>query len=329
MQVAVGVGQFDIHAGFDGERAGFLLIRGDRVAVGIGTKAEFPNGEVIGNDEALEAPLLAQHIAEQPTVGVRWHAVDLVVGGHDADGAGLAQRLAKCVEEGLAQNAQRDIGRSAIHAGLGLSVADKMLERGDEMTLVLKGAISLEPAHRGDAKPRNQKWIFAECLFHPAPTRLARHVDHGRKCLMRSTQADLGGRHGVQLLNQFGIEGGAERDGLRKAGSVHRGVAVQAFLVEDDGDSQPAVFYEKLLNGVGQGRHPSGVQALACIAGAAHLAQAAAVAERCFSLFFVEVSVAVYERLRLLLPDAKHLRSLLLQGHSREQVFDPPRRGKP
>ena len=189
----------------------------------------------------------------------------------------------------------------------------------------LEGAIALESAHRGNAKPRNEKRIFAECFFHAAPTWLARHVDYRCKRLMRSAKAGLGGRHRVQLLDEFRIEGSAQCDGLRKAGSVYRGVPVQAFLVEDDRNSKAAVFYEKFLNGVGQCRHLAGIQALACIARAAYLAQAAAIAERSFGFFCVEVSVSVYERLRLLLPDAKHLRSLLLQSHAREQVFGPSR----
>src|ERR1700679_3279275 len=107
-----------------------------------------------------------------------------------------------------------------------------MLECCDEMALVFKAAVALEPAHRGNAKARNEKRIFAECLLHAAPSWLARHVDHGRKRLMRATQASFGGRHGVQLLDQLGIGGGSECDGLRKAGSVDCGVPVQAFLVE-------------------------------------------------------------------------------------------------
>src|ERR1700683_2864119 len=126
-----------------------------------------------------------------------------------------------------------------------------MLERGNEMALVLKAPVALESAHCGNAKARNQKRIFAECLLHAAPTRLARHVDHGRKRLVRATQAGLGSGHGVELLDQLGIEGGSERDGLRKAGSAHRGVSVQAFLVEHDGNSQATVFKEKLLDGIG------------------------------------------------------------------------------
>jgi hypothetical protein len=51
VQVAVRIGQFDIDAGFDRQRAGFLLVLGDKVAVRVGAVAKFPDGVVIRNDE--------------------------------------------------------------------------------------------------------------------------------------------------------------------------------------------------------------------------------------------------------------------------------------
>ena len=71
VQVAIRFRQFDIDAGAHSEGAGFLFVLGDAVAVGVGTVAQFPDGIIIRNDEALETPFLAQHVAQQPSVRVR------------------------------------------------------------------------------------------------------------------------------------------------------------------------------------------------------------------------------------------------------------------
>src|SRR6185369_15366619 len=55
MEVAVGLGQFDIHAGLDGKSARLLLVLCDKVAVRVGAIAQFPDGIVIGDGKSLEA----------------------------------------------------------------------------------------------------------------------------------------------------------------------------------------------------------------------------------------------------------------------------------
>jgi hypothetical protein len=84
-------------------------------------------------------------------------------------------------------------------------------------------------------------------------------------------------------LNEIGIEGCAERDGLREAGAVGRSVAVEAFFVKHDGDAEAAVFEEELLDGVGELGHGASFFAAACVAGTADLAESAAIAEGFFA----------------------------------------------
>ncbi len=93
VQVAIGLGQFDVDAGLDGERAGLPLVLGDEMAVRFGAVAQLVDRVVVGDDEAFEAPLLAEHVAQQPAVGMRRDAIDLVVGGHHADGAAFVDGL--------------------------------------------------------------------------------------------------------------------------------------------------------------------------------------------------------------------------------------------
>ena len=278
-QVAVGIGQFDIDAGLDRERARLLAVFGNEMPVGIGPIAELPDGEVVGDHETLEAPLLAQHVAHQPFVGVGGDAVDLVVRGHEGDGAGLAQGFAEGEEKCFAEDAHGDVGGGAVHAGLGLPVADEVLEGGEDASLVTESGVALEPADRGDAEARDQERILAVGLFHAAPARLASHVHNRRQRLMGAAEAGLGCGGGEDALHQLGIEGGAERDGLGEAGAVHGRVAVQALLVEHDGNAEAAVFEEEFLDGVGQLGHAARIEAAAGVAGAANLAEAAPVFE--------------------------------------------------
>ena len=189
------------------------------------------------------------------------------------------------------------------------------------MPLVAEVLVSLEAAHRGDAQSRNQVRIFAVGFFHAAPARLARHIHHRRQRMMRAAQAGFQSRHREQRLHQRGIEGCAQRDGLRKTGSIRGGVAVQALFVEHHRNAQAAVLKEELLDGVGQLGHAASVLAAAGIARPAHLAQSAAIAKRLLRLSEIEVAARIHQRLGLRLPDAHHLCGLFLQRHPREQVL--------
>ena len=180
---------------FDRQRARFLLVLGDEVAVRVGPVTQFPDGVVVRDNKSLEAPLLAQHIAQQPLVGVRWNAIDLVVRGHQRHCSGFAQRFLEGVEEGLLQHAHRDVCRRAVHARLRLPVSDKVLQRRQHMPLVLEVCVALEAAHRRDAQPRNQVGIFAVGLFDAAPARLARHIHHRSERMMRAAQPRFKSRH--------------------------------------------------------------------------------------------------------------------------------------
>ena len=60
-------------------RAAASLIRDDVVDAN-----EFGDAEIIGDDDAVESPLVAQNVGKQMFVAVRRDAVDFVVGGHDS-----------------------------------------------------------------------------------------------------------------------------------------------------------------------------------------------------------------------------------------------------
>ena len=63
MAVTVALGQLDIDARSNGQRAGLTRIVSHMMAVGRRTIVEFLDRVVVGYDKALEAPFVAQHIA--------------------------------------------------------------------------------------------------------------------------------------------------------------------------------------------------------------------------------------------------------------------------
>ena len=139
---------------------------------------------------------------------------------------------------------------------------------------------------------------------------------------MRAAGARFEGGHSKEALDEIGIEGGAEGDGLWEAGAVGSGVAVEAFLVEHDGDAEAAVFKEELLDGVGELGHGAGFLAASGVTGTADLAESATIAEGLLRFRQVEVALPVDELLGLLLPDAEHLRGFFFEGHAGEEIFD-------
>ena len=211
------------------------------------------------------------------------HAVHFVVGRHHADGAAFLQGFLEREQKSLAQHAHGDIGRGAIHAGFRLAVTDAVFQGGDQAGFVAEGGVSLKAAHRGNAQARNQKRIFAVGFLHASPTRIAGNIDDRRQGLVGAARTSFEGGHRKQRFDQFGIESSTQRNRLRKAGAVNRGVTVQAFFVEDHRNAEPRILDEELLDGVGGFGHLARVQSLACIARTADLANSVPVFESRFA----------------------------------------------
>ncbi len=83
----------------------------------------------VGDHEAIEAPLAAQHVGEEPLVLCAVHAVESVVGGHDAERTAFAYGQLERDERDLAQRALVDDGvdRHALELGV---VGGEVLHRG-------------------------------------------------------------------------------------------------------------------------------------------------------------------------------------------------------
>ena len=69
-EVAVRLGQLDVHPCANGEHAGLVAVVRDVMAVRVGPVPQLPDRVVVGDRVALEPPLVPQHVAQKPAIGV-------------------------------------------------------------------------------------------------------------------------------------------------------------------------------------------------------------------------------------------------------------------
>ncbi len=168
----------------------------------------------IGDDDPAEAPLLAEHLGEQPAVHRGVLAVQLVVSAHHGERLRLPHGV---LEGGELELSQRAFVVDAVHdqpPGL-LVVAGEVLQRRAHAT-------GLHAADEGRGHPPRQEGILREVLevataagiafeVHP---RAQQDVDPQCKALVAECCADL--------LEQRGIPRRRQRGGRGEAGRGHR-----------------------------------------------------------------------------------------------------------
>ncbi len=322
---------FDVNAGLDGAISRFGQV-GDQVVAG----DQFVDGEIVGDRDALEAPLIAQDGRQQPLVGVRRDAVDFVVRRHDRARIGFLDDLLERRKEVLAQVAFTDLGRTDIGAVFRLAVTGHVLQRGEDLVRRQRQGLALEAQHGRLAHFAAQVRVLAVGFLDAAPARFARHIDDRRQHVVAAAGAGFLGGHGEDARRGRRIEGRGQADRLRERGRILGDEAVQAFLVHDHRNAQPRAFDGPLLHGVDQGR---GFQRVAVghsprIAGAGHgrdpdtvartRDHAHAVRIGLLRLGGVEITLGVEDG-ALLLPQTFHLGDLFLQRHALDQVVDARR----
>ncbi len=85
----------------------------------------------VRNDEAVEAPLFAEYLGEQPMVLARVHTVDLVVRAHDRRRGRSLDGVFEAGQIDLAQRPFVDVGTDS-HPVVFLVVGSEVLERGSD-----------------------------------------------------------------------------------------------------------------------------------------------------------------------------------------------------
>ncbi|KAJ6443523.1 cell wall protein [Purpureocillium lavendulum] len=189
-------------------RAGHLEVEagddGGRGAVG---------AEPVAHDEAVPAPLLAQHGVEVLGVLAAHGAVDAVVGRHEGAGAGVADGELEGQGVDLAQGALGDDGLDA-HALVLLVVAEEVLDGGLD-------AGALDTADEGGGAEAGQEGVLADGLEAAAAEGRALHVDGRAKDDVGALRDGFGAHGPAGLFEQLLVEGGAQGGAAREAGGRH------------------------------------------------------------------------------------------------------------
>ena len=322
--------QLDIDAGVQGADRRILDIVIHTVPAD-----QFTDGEIITDDQAFIAPFIAQHIGQQPAIGVTGDAVNFVIGRHDLHGFSFFHHAFEGQEEVFPQFALGDLGRADIHAAFGLAMAGHVLECHEDAVCRERQVVTLETPHRGDAQFGDQIGVLAIRLLNPSPALVAGDIDDRSQRQMDAAQAHLARGDVEHVLEQFGVPGRGQADGLREAGRVRRDIAVQRLLVEEQRNAEAGFLDRPALRGIdvvhrfafiaierpgiGTGRLGAGLDTLSVVR-AGDLSEAVGI------VFGGPLGREIAGRgldLGLVLPDADHLGDLFLERHAREQVFHP------
>ena len=118
----------------------------------------------VGNDKALELPVVAEQLVEQLAVDGVGYAVDRVIGGHHREGPGI-DSLAEWRQEVLVQLAWTEVRWRAVLSAFGGAVGDEVLECGDG-TVFLCQVTAAQSFHHGSAHEACQHRVFTVGLFH-------------------------------------------------------------------------------------------------------------------------------------------------------------------
>ena len=135
LAVVAGVRELDVDARLQRQRARLADRAGDPVH-----DLHERDRPVVRDDDALEAPLVAQHAGQQRRVGRDRQPVDVAVGVHDRARAALPHRHLERRQQHVAQRARPDRDRRVVAGRLRRGVAREVLQRRDDAT-------RLQPAH--------------------------------------------------------------------------------------------------------------------------------------------------------------------------------------
>ena len=170
-------------------------------------------GAPVGHDDALEAPLVTQHVGQQPVILGGVHAVDTVVGAHDGPRLGGLDDVFEGRQVDLAQGALADAGIDAQTVGL-LVVGGEVLERGAH-------ALGLHAGDDADRLMAGQVRVLGPIFEAAAAERVALDVDGGGPDHGHLLLDALLGHRLADLVDEFRVPGAGQAGRRREAGGGH------------------------------------------------------------------------------------------------------------
>ena len=218
---------------------------------------ELIDGEVVRHHRAVESPLTAEHVGQQPAIAGAHDAVDLLVRVHHRRQAALAHGHLERAEVDIAQLAFGQVRRRPVHPAFGRAVADEVLGGGDHP---VDEVVALQAPDERQAHLRHEVRVFAVGLLEPAPARITADVEHRRQALVGTDRAHLAADRVGDRAVVLRPERRGDTDRLRE----HRGLARHQtrtdLLVDDGRDAEPGLEQEP-LHLVGEQRCCRGAEA--------------------------------------------------------------------
>ena len=207
---------------------------------------------VVGDDDAVEPPLVAEDRGQELPRGVARHAVDVAVGRHHARQAGRPDR-------GFEREAAARPAARACPTWTGAWLSPPSASPCPTMCLPVASTPStsvgaLEPADVRTAELGGQVRVLAVRLLDAAPARVARDVQDGTQRLPSSSRQHPSAKRCRHLLDEVGVPRGRGPDGLLERRRVAGEQAVEGLLVEDRRDPQPRLLDQEPLDLVAGGR---------------------------------------------------------------------------
>ena len=178
---------------------------------------------IVGHDEALEVPLLAQHVGHHPMACRGRHIVDKVERRHDASHTSvdhsLIGRQKLVVHAYLAH-----VGGVVLLACLNGSIEGEMLETSHDVVFGDDGLTAhvslLIAASHGCSQDTTEVWILAEAFADASPAGIESHVDHRREGPVDAVGACLACRHSAHLSQSFLVPRAGEGERYGEDGFV-------------------------------------------------------------------------------------------------------------
>ena len=212
--------QVDVHARFQGQFGSLLPVGGNVVC-----RSQPVDAAQVGDDQAVEAPRIAQHAGQQRLAGRAGHSVDGIVGGHHAPGAGF-DGTPERRQEAFAQFPFADGRRIPVVAAGGDAIGHEMLQRGGHA--LRRGAL-----HHRRRQLTRQEGVFAKGFLHPRPARLTRQVDHRPQRHRGALRPQFRSDYPSDGLQQGRIPRGRQADACRENRRADGHVPVRRFFEQE------------------------------------------------------------------------------------------------
>ena len=200
--------------------------------------------EVVGDDDAVEAPALAQRLGEQRARGGTRHAVHVDVGVHHGLRAGRLHRHLERQQEHVRELARPGVQRREVAAALAARIAAEVLQRGDD---AVAQVVALQARDVRGHDRADQERVLADALLVATPARVAHHVGHRRERLVRADRAHLAADRSRHAADQRGIPGGAVVERRRELRGAFGHEAAERLFVRDRRNAEPRVLDQMAL----------------------------------------------------------------------------------